>query len=630
MNQTILTDDRKLTDPYEIFLSVAREIKSRQEFWRADLNKVARNKSILKGNLLSQKAKQQLKQLNVTPVERGIYDSMYQVFQDSLYRSSQTGRVKAIINMENSVDASTLDLLIKQLKTDIEFDYHVKQIVREGISLCFFAFLKVDIVDDDISKGRIALKHYSPTSVLPSKDYHNNAVNIDDVILIDVVDKDSLYIAFPDKKDEIDEWNKSYQTASNVYRSRDEYTKLVDDLSSCLSNTITEKVVLYTYLRPTVMTVKCFVDFASSNEIIVTGTWTEDDIIMFSETNPSYELVERVRYVLFETIVSNTGLVLRNRMCPIQIPKGSKDIQLCGALYVPELLAGKPSGFTDLIAQDLELMAISDSLTADHIFKTGGQTLFIERGAIDDTFDSDEIIDQLTSRFGIVQTTEGALQSNKLFVRNQETNPTINEYSKSIYDFMQEYSGARQELQGNMQSAGSNYRASTAIRQALSSKSIYIDNLTLFNERMTNILLYLYSIIVTNEDLVRVTTPNGEEQNIDINVVGYDEAGRLMRVFNDLRLGKFKYSITKQDSSDIDDQIEQESANEFMAQNGETLMNLYASNPKAMVVFMKSQPNSLLKQMGEKLEESLDAMQQQSPAMPEMPQNAQEVMPEEM
>ncbi|MDR0304301.1 MAG: hypothetical protein LBH98_05985 [Chitinispirillales bacterium] len=618
-----------------LWYNFGEEIRQRRSFWEKDLNNRARNREVCQGKILEEKWVRSFKDLGISTVQRNLTSTWIQNLTDNINRAAFHGHVKTILNQENAVEAATLDLLLKGLKNDISYDYYRRELVKVGLSEGFFPFLKVDIVDTDISNGRIKLNLYQPDAVLPSQKRYISCDDVDDIILIDIIKNNDLYVMFDDKKEIIDDymsmWDNNYinsVTKRQIMISREELNKRFDYLKtspigSNLSNR--DYTALFTWLRKEVADVNALIDLTSNNEIILTPEWTQEDIDDFKTFNPTYELVKRTRYVVWETIMTDRGIILRNRMHPIQIPTTQRDVTLPGVCYVPQFVGNKPECFTDIVKEDLNFKAITDTLGQEQIFMSGGKTLFAEQGAFDDTTNNNTLRQQLTSRMGIVTLTEGSI--NRYKMEEQKPNESMLRYGDETYNRIMEYAGITQEIQGKMQAAQSNYRAAMAIRQSLSSKSSYVQSLNVIDVKLTNILLYLFCMTTTDEEVYILTDDRtNTEKEVEVNKIERDKAGRIIRTRDNLRLGKFKYYVTQQSSSSLDDDINEEAANEFWINNGSTLLNMFQENPELVAMFLKGKSNPQLKMEGEMLEIQIEAQKNQQAQQAQIPGAAQEGM----
>jgi hypothetical protein len=324
----------------------------------------------------------------------------------------------------------------------------------------------------------------------------------------------------------------------------------------------------------------------------------------FLAQNPAYELVERLRYVIWETTMTTSGLVLRNRMYPIQIPTTSRDVTLPGVCYVPNIIHGKPEGFIDVIEQDLINFALCASEEQYQLFSSGGKYVVADIGAVDDP---NTLRDEVQNRIGIINKNPGM----ELRIEPQIFNSALTQHYENLYRRIQEYSGMTSEIQGRMQAGSSNYRTRMSILQSMSSHSPYIRNLTQCDVNLTNIILYLFTLTTTDEELFAVFDKAGDDLEIKTNQVEpqkIEGVWKLVRVMNDLRRGKFKYMITEQSSSALNREMEQEEHEAYMQGAGGHLMQTMIPIPGGIEVvanLFRQNPNSFTKRYGEALEDSL-------------------------
>lgn len=603
-----------------VFYNFSQEILLRNDYWRQDLNRREINQRISQGKLLDGKTKETLRQSGVKPVEPNIVTTIINNVADNTFRAHLVGRIKTLFNDKAAISAADLDLLIKMVKTDINFDKHLFELCKLGVSEAFFPFLLVEVQDDDIGRGRLNLKLYKPDAVLPDMKIFTDSGSVDDIILIDWCDRKSLYINYADKTDLLDEFNAMWGTNADyvatmskraVLNDRENFQKQFDALKTMpTGNPLRNRdyEVVYTWLRRMPAVVDCLINRASSNEIILTDYWDNQRIQDFLVENPSYEYVERKRYVIWETVMTTAGLVLRNRMYPIQIPTTARDVMLPGVSYVPNIVHGRPEGFIDIIKEDLVNFALAASEEQYQIFSSGGKTAYVENGAVDNP---DSIRDELQNRLGVIVTTEGALQAGKIQVQPQQLNTALTQYYDNIYKRIQEYTGMSQEMQGRMQAGSSNYRTRISILQSMSSHSPFIRNLTDCDLNLTNILLYLFCLTTTDEELFAVWDTTGSEMDVKVNETApqkVDGVWRLIRVMNDLRRGKFKYMITEQSTSSLNDEVEQEAHDAYMQGPGGHLMQTMLPVPGGVEMVanvFKQSPNSVTKRYGEMLEDSI-------------------------
>ncbi|MCL2845543.1 MAG: hypothetical protein FWE23_08875 [Chitinivibrionia bacterium] len=601
-----------------LFYNFSEVIRQRRQFWNEELNNRYRNRLISQGKLLPNSLRAKLKDLlKYDPIEPNIVSTVLQNLTDNVYRAHFHGRIKAIMNIENSIDAATMDLLIKGLKTQIGFEDKLRELVKVAVSEGFYPFLKINVLDSDVGAGRIELQVYSSDSTLPDMRVYQSGSDVEDIILIDHIKNDDLYILYDDKKDIIDEYLSQYNedyvsSVSNrqVMIGREDFQQRFDQLKISPSGTSLSNrdyACRYTWLRSVVVDCACFVDTETSNEIIITPDWTEDDILFFQDTNPTYALVNRTRNVIWETAMTDRGIILRNRMHPIQIPTTDRRVSLPGVCYVPNIISGKVEAFTDVIAHDLQNLALTATFAHDAMFMSGGKTLISERGTFDEATSDEVIRQQLSARFGHLITTEGGVSGGRFRVDVQTPNTSLLEYYNILNDRIKEYTGINQEMQGRTQASSSNYRTSMNIRQALSSKSAYINNLNKCDENLTNILLYLFCMTTTNQEVFIITDDAGTEEMVEVNQISQDKAGRIIRVMNDLRQGKFRYFIAQQNSSALNDDIEAEAMQEFMMANGSTILNLMQGDMKKAAMMFNTMPYAKIREMGEALENQMDA-----------------------
>ena len=603
-----------------VFYNFSQEIMLRRDYWAQDLSRREKNHAISQGNILSAATKASMQANGIKPIEPNIVSTLINNLADSVMRAHFTGQVKSLFNDQAAISSADLDLLVKMTKADMNFDKYLYELAKLGISENFFPFLLVQIEDSDVGQGRMSLKLYKPDAVLPDMQIYNDGSEVDDIILIDWVDRKSLYIDYPDKKEMLDEFNSMWGTNNDyvasiskraVLSDRKTFQTQFDQLKSMPQGTPLRNrdfEVKYTRLYKVAATVPVLINRYSSNEIIVTSDWTDETVNDFLIENPSYELVERLRYVVWETTMTTSGLCLRNRMYPVQIPTTARDVMLPGVCYVPNIIHGKPEGFIDVVKEDLINFAITASEEQYQMFSSGGKIAYVEVGAIDNP---DSIRDELQNRLGVIAVNEGALSNSKIRVEPQQFNQAYTQNYNNIYQRIQEISGMSQEMQGRMQAGSSNYRTRTSILQSMSSHSPYIRNLTMCDVNLTNIILYLFCLTTTDEELFAVFDSSGEDIEISVNETEpekVDGVWRLIRVMSDLRRGKFKYMITEQSTSSLSDEMEQEAHDAYMQGAGGHLMQTMLPLPGGLELvanIFEQSPNSITKRYGKALLDSV-------------------------
>lgn len=601
---------------FDILYNFSQEIMLRNDRWRDEFDRQDRNREIFQGKLLNDEQIAALKDNKVPVVQPKVVSTMIDNLSDTIYRAHNTGAIRTIYHDDNAVAAADLDLLIKQVKRNIKWEHYIREITKCGIAEGGFPFLKIEINDADVGRGRLSMRLYQPNQVLPEfTGYYTSSLEINDVILIDWVNRDSLYINYPDKHKILDEYYEMYGTEQNFVRdftkrqtiqSREMFEEQLNILrqaprGSVLRNRDNE--ILYTWLRKVVADVNTFIDYDSSTEIILDETWDEQRINDFLFTNPHFQLVKRKRYVVWETVMTTLGLVLRNRMYPVQIPTTNRDVMLPGVIYVPNIKHGKPESFIDTIHTELEDLALAASECRYQLYNSTGKTVYFHEGALSD---ANSTRTQLQARLGLIPIKQGHTLD-QIRVEQQAFNTNALQYYNEIMQRLESISGMSQEMQGRMQAGSSNYRTRAAILASLSSHGSYIRNLTEADVQLTNALLYLFAITTTEGEVFAVTDEQGNEHEVRVNEFEIDrdpesKAVRIIRTINDLRRGKFVYEITEVSTNELAEEYNREGHDEFWSTTGQVLAAQFQQDLPGFANILKSMSNPLIRAEGEALE----------------------------
>jgi len=640
-----------LNDPYdepsvELFTSLMVDKMFKYAHWRVPFEEAQKCYRYFNGDILGEEKRAKLIKKGKYPVEKCEYKPFINSLNQSLIKAKPNGKVEqtAFSNPPESVSAEDMDLVLQKIKKDLRFDYNVAQASRDGLIAGYPVAIMFDLEQTQYGgQGKIELKRYPFDSVLPGRSANGDVENIKDCTITTILTYEEIKEQFPDKSKVIDQYIEDHYVLDTVITPPDNFLGVDNNSWSEITAQMTanwatfqnsNSWTVYRWIRPLTAKITRFINYSNGDVQILPKTWDEEQVQNWINENPDYEMSEEYAKVLWETTVTQTGIVLENAPSWYQ-----NNAELPGAFFVPDVVNRKPCGIMNDLLPYIYAGAIVESEGLAQVQRGNRSTTFVQKGALEDP-ESARI--ELTKEIGLVEYDRSFEPPTEI---QKRPNESYLAYADRNYAKAQQAIRVNDQMMGNISQYQNKLGIEKALSQGLEAQGTYLRNLTSFDLKLNRVILNAIPVFMTEQELIQIEDEFGNQFEVEVNQAQPQEPeqeqepqDKLMTGFrefveeqtggvgenpedepeqgkttayviaNDLTCGRFVYNIIAGDYSNM---TREESITKFLAFFNQGGANIAMSNPELFITICGTMPDRYFKAMAKQAQTAMQTMQEQ-------------------